>query len=135
MPEPKLGKLIAIHPTSPQFLQRAAIVAVLSFLFFLGTFILYLVTQSFLFFLLSTAFLIVEVFTLIGWWMQKRSAIHIYANGIMYRKRVLKWDEIAGVETTAENKLKIIPTAGDSLLIPSSIHGLDRVQAFIKSRI
>ena len=37
MPEnpQKLGKLISIHGTSPAFLQRAAIVAMLSFFFFL----------------------------------------------------------------------------------------------------
>ena len=40
MPEHKLGKLIAVHSTSPAFLQRAAIVAALSFLFFLLALIL-----------------------------------------------------------------------------------------------
>ena len=137
MPEPRsnLGKLIAIHSTSPQFLQRAAIVAVLSFIFFLGSFIFYLIWQSFLYFLLSTSFLIVQLFTIIGWWMQKRGAVHIYANGIAYRKRELKWGEITGVELTENRRLKIVPTAGNELLIPSSIQGLDRVEGFVAEHL
>ena len=79
----ELGKLIAVHSTSPAFLQRAAIVAALSFLFFLVALIFYLVWQSFLYFMLATGFLIVQLFTIIGWWMQKRNAVSIYTNGIV----------------------------------------------------
>ena len=132
MQEPKLGKLIAVHPTSPAFLQRAAIVAALAFLFFLVALVFYLVWQSFLYFVLATGFLIVQLFTMVGWWMQKRSAVSIYANGISYQKRSVAWEEISGVETPLDGGLKIGLTEGDSLTIPESIHDLDRIAAFVR---
>ncbi len=127
-----LGKLIAVHPTSPAFLQRAAIVAGLSFLFFLVALIFYLVWQSFLYFVLSTGFLIVQIFTMIGWWMQKRNAVGIYAKSLVYRKRSVKWPEIANVEKSSDGGLKIDLKKGDSLSIPASIHGLDRIESLIR---
>jgi len=132
VPEPKLGKLIAVHSTSPAFLQRAAIVAALSFLFFLVALIFYLVWQSFLYFVLATGFLIVQIFTMIGWWMQKRNAVSIYTNGLVYRKRSIPWEEITGVETPADGGLKIGLDHGGSLTIPASIHGLDRIATLIR---
>ena len=132
MPEPNLGKLIAVHSTSPAFLQRAAIVAALSFLFFLVALIFYLVWQNFLYFILATGFLIVQIFTMIGWWMQKRNAVSIYANGMVYRKDSILWDQIAGVARAADNGLKIELKKGATVLIPASIHSLDRIEGFIR---
>ena len=134
MPEPKLGKIIAVHSTSPAFLQRAAIVAALSFLFFLIALIFYLVWQSFLYFMLATGFLIVQLFTMIGWWMQKRNAVSIYANGILFRRRTIPWSEITGAEMK-DSSLMIALSSDESVDLPGSIQGLDRVQAFIRDRI
>ena len=135
MPEPKLGKLIAVHSTSPAFLQRAAIVAALSFLFFLVALIFYLVWQSFLYFVLATGFLIVQIFTMIGWWMQKRNAVSIYSNGLSYRKWRLAWTDIDAIERATDRKLVITPTSSDRFAIPSSIHGLDGVERHVRERI
>ena len=132
MPEPNLGRLIAIHPTSPAFLQRAATVTALAFLFFLAALIFYFVRKNFLYFLLATGFLIVQIFTMIGWWMQKHNAVSIYANGLGYRKREIFWADIADVETIADGRLRIELASGDRMVVPKSIHGLDRVEAFIR---
>lgn len=128
----KLGKLIAVHSISPAFLQRAAIVAGLSFLFFLLSVILYLVWQIFLYFVLATGFLVVQIFTMIGWWMQRRNAVNIYAKGLVHRKRSIAWPEISGVVTSPYGGLKIDLKEGDGVSIPASIHGLDRIEAFIR---
>lgn len=128
----ELGKLIAVHSTSPAFLQRAAIVAALSFLFFLVALIFYLVWQSFLYFVLATGFLIVQLFTMIGWWMQKRNAVSVYSKGLVYRKRSIKWEEIAGVQDPSEGGLKIDLKNDDALIFPASIHGLDQIARFIR---
>ncbi len=53
-------------PISPTQLQRAAFVAVLSFLFFLAMMFAYYIRQSALYFLLATAFLIVYIITMIS---------------------------------------------------------------------
>lgn len=131
----KLGKLIAVHPTSPALLQRAAIVAVLSFLFFVLNLIFYRVWQSFAYFILASGFLIVQIFTMIGWWMQRRNAVSIYANGLVYRKREIFWNEIVTVDTLTDGGLKIALTGQDDLMIPASVHGLDRIEAFIRQSL
>jgi hypothetical protein len=135
MPEPKLGKLIAVHSTSPAFLQRAAIVAALSFLFFLVALIFYLVWQSFLYFMLATGFLIVQLFTIIGWWMQKRNAVRIYSNGLVYRSRSIVWDEIAGAEIKDDSSLGIEISSDEVVSLPPSIQELDRLRNYIRERI
>lgn len=135
MPEPKLGKLIAVHSTSPAFLQRAAIVAALSFLFFLVALIFYLVWQSFLYFMLATGFLIVMLFTMIGWWMQKRNAVSIYSNGFVYRSRSIMWDEIAGAQIKDDSSLGIELSSDEVVSLPPSIQGLDRLRNYIRERI
>ena len=126
----KLGKLVAVHSTSPALLQRAAIVAALSFLFVLLCLVFYIVWQDFPFFVLASAFLIVQIFTMIGWWMQTRNAVNIYANGLVYRKRSIRWAEIAEVMPSGDSGLQIVPKAGDTFIIPASIQGLDRIRAF-----
>ena len=130
-----LGKLIAIHPTSPAFLQRAAIVAALSFLFFLATLIAFIVRQDFIYFLLATAFLIVQIFILIGWWLQRRNAVHIYANGLTYKKLELPWEEIDRTHRNDDGSLTIRIKDESIAKFPSSIHALDRLESFIREHI
>ena len=54
--------------------QRAAFIAVLSFLFFLAMMFAYFVRQSLLYFLLATAFLIVYFVTMISFVRLRRKA-------------------------------------------------------------
>ena len=58
--------------TSPAQLQRAAFIAVLSFLFFLAMMFTYYLRQSLLYFLLATAFLVVYVITMISLFRLRR---------------------------------------------------------------
>lgn len=51
---------------SPTNIQRAAFIAVLSFLFFLAMMLAYYLRGSVLYFLLATAFLIVYIITMIS---------------------------------------------------------------------
>lgn len=135
MPDHKnLGKLVAIHGTSPVFLQRAAIVAAVSFLFFFAMLIAFYLRQHFGYFLLSTAFLIVFVFTLIGWWLQKRNAVEIFANGLRYNKRELRWQEITAIENS-DRELVLIQTDGEKLVISGTIYALDEIEHYIRRQM
>ncbi|MGB7207031.1 MAG: hypothetical protein WBD27_00085 [Pyrinomonadaceae bacterium] len=133
MPKPKqnLGKLISTHGTSPAYLQRAAIIAVLSFVFFLAMLVAFYVRQHIGYFALSTAFLIVYVLTLISWVIQKRSLVSIYENGLGYKKFSGLWDEIEAeiiVEESAGRKhIKLRKSKRENVIIPSSIQGFDRI--------
>ena len=135
MPDHKnLGRLVAIHGTSPVFLQRAAIVAAVSFLFFFAMLIAFYLRQHFGYFLLSTAFLIVFVFTLIGWWLQKRNAVEIFANGLRYNKRELRWQEIKAIESP-DRELVLIQPDGEKLVISGTIYALDEIEHYIRRQM
>ena len=92
-----LGRLVSSHSTSPAYLQRAAIVAVVSFIFFLAMLAAFYVRQQFGYFVLSSGFLVVYVFTLIGWVMQKRNIVSVHEGGLKYRKFRTEWSEVQSV--------------------------------------
>ena len=105
MPEAseKLGKLRAVYGTSPALLQRAAIIAIVAFIFFLAMLIAFSIRQNFGYFVLATAFLIVQLFTLSGWLMQRKNELKIFENGFTYRKKTCFWKEITAIEEKNKN--------------------------------
>jgi hypothetical protein len=128
-----LGRLVSVHSTAPVFLQRAAIVAMVSFTFFLAMLLGFYVRHHFGYFLLATAFLV------LGWWMQKRNILKIYENGISYKKFTIRWDEVAGFHEEAGEKSSVSMTLTDqnkrSVTIPSTIDRVEQASALIRSRI
>jgi hypothetical protein len=130
-----LGKLLAIHPASPAAMQRAAVIGVLAFVFFFAMLLAFYVRQAIGYFVLSTAFLVVHLFTLAGIWMRKRSSLSIYENGIAYRGCSAMWSQIDRIEVLADGGLWIDRSSGDPIVIEPSIHRLAEVAAFAKDRI
>ena len=130
-----LGSLISTHGTSSVFLQRAAIVAALSFFFFLTTLLFFYLQQSIGLFILSTAFLIVYIFTMIGWVMQKRNLVTIYENGIARRKFVATWNEIKSVKADADSGITIVKFDGESLTIGKTTAGIARIATLIRAHL
>ena len=130
----KLGKLVAVHSTSPAFLQRAAIVAALSFLFFLVALIFYLVRQSYLYYVLATGFLIVQIFNMIGWWLQRRSSVRLYENGLTHRKDTVFWADITRVRLEPNSGLKVELADARQIAMPAVTDGLSRIAAYIDSK-
>lgn len=128
-----LGKLNASYGVAPAFLQRAAIVAVLSFMFFLAMLFAFYLRQHFGYFLLSTAFLIVHVFTMIGWWMQRRNVVKLHARGINYKSWSAEWSEITGIERTRSG-LVLTNRANASTTIGNSINGLEGIEAIVRAK-
>ena len=108
--------------------------AVLSFVFFLGSFIFYLIWQSFLFFLLSTSFLIVQLFTIVGWWMQRRSGVSIYENGLQYRKNIIFWTDIAHIRLERHGDLSLGLVDESEVKIPAATESLNRIASYIDAR-
>ncbi|MGB2750560.1 MAG: hypothetical protein WBC19_00740 [Pyrinomonadaceae bacterium] len=126
-----LGKLIAVHGLSPAHIQRAVFITVLSFLFFMGTMVLYYVRQEMLYFLLSSAFLVVYIITLFSWIAQRKTVLEIFEKGIAYRKSSAKWEEIGEIRADGTIVLK----NDKQIAVSSAIYELDRAISFIKSRI
>lgn len=137
MSEQKLGKLVSVHTIAPAFLQRAVIVAVFSFLFFLVTLVMFSMWRNFLYFFLSTAFLIVYLATMFGWLMLRKNILKIYENGLTYRKFAARWNEIEAVETALKNgriSCEIRKAKGEKTVLSDSLYELDQAVKTIEAK-
>jgi hypothetical protein len=138
MSEIQLGKLESVHPTSPVYLQRAAILAILSFVFFLAMITAFTVWQNFMYFWMATAFLVIELFTLFGWFTQRKTEFRIYENGFRYKKQEWLWSEIESISVTgASPKLKaeILNDSGEEIVLTEMIARIDLIIKRIQSEI
>jgi hypothetical protein len=130
-----LGKLIAVHTSSPLHQQRAAVVAALSFVFFMAMMLVFYARGELGYFLLSTAFLIVFVFTMIGWWMQRRNIVEVFDRGIVHRKHIARWEDITSVEANADGSILIAHGDRNKVRIPGTIDAIGSLETYIRSRI
>jgi hypothetical protein len=130
-----LGKLVSVHGTAPQYLQRAAVVALLSFAFFLAMLVAFYLRQQLGYFVLSSAFLVVYIFTMVGIWMQKRNTVSIHVNGIAFKNLAAAWDEFAAIESDPASGLKIVRIGGNAVHIPRTISDIDAIEQTVRSRI
>lgn len=121
-----LGESVSRHSIAPAHVQRAAIVAIASFLFFLATLVAFYIRQQIGYFLLSSGFLAVYLFTLVGWLMQKRNIVTVYENGLTYRKFRTAWNEINSV-TANKDGLVISKSKRDQTVIPRSVTGYQQI--------
>ena len=134
---------MSIHGISPAFLQRAVIVTILSFLFFLATMIGVYASQKFAYFLLSTAFLIVNIFTMFGLLMARKNVLKVYENGFAYKNFKARWDEIEKIEVKiihrpfSDGKIgyKVIKTSDEEIVLNETIHEINKVIEKIDSKL
>jgi hypothetical protein len=138
-----LGKLESAHGISPLFLQRAAIVAVVSFIFFIAMSVAFSIRQNLGYFLLATAFLLVQLLTLFGWLVQRRAEFRIYENGFTYKKQTCYWDEIESMNGKMESRLvggakinfQIKKTTGENIVLTEAVYGVDKILERISAEI
>ena len=135
MERSSLGKLIAVHAVSPVHQQRAAVVAGVSLFFFLAMMLLVYFRGHFGYFLLSTAFLVVSIFTAIGWWMQQRNVAEVFDRGLAFRKFIAAWDQISEVERSPDGALRLKKNDKAAVTIPKTLDALDRLEVHIRDRI
>ena len=131
----ELGRLISTHGISSVYLQRAAIVAVISFLFFLIGLLFFYIQQSIMYFILSTAFLIVYIFTMISWVLQKKNVVTLYENGITYRKFGSTWDDIKSVTSSSNAGIALTRTDGESVTIGRTVSDVDMIAVAIRKHL
>jgi hypothetical protein len=136
----KLGNFERVYGTSPVYLQRAAIIAVVSFVFFLSMMIAFSIRQNIGYFLLASAFLIIQLFTLFGWITQRKNELKFYENGFVYRKNTCFWHEIKSVNSKTESGMmsgkkinfEIIKTNGEKIVLTEAIYRVEEVIEQIK---
>lgn len=138
MSELQLGKLESVYPTSPVYLQRAAVLAVLSFIFFLAMLVIFSYLKNILYFLLATAFMIVHLFTLFGWFTQRKNVVKIYENGFSFKKKTWFWNDLEAVSVRqSQNKIRgeVKNKAGEKIVLTEAVSGIDLVLKRINAEI
>ncbi len=125
-----LGKLAAVYAMAPAYIQRAVFVVVLSFLFFLAMMVVYYIRQNIMYFLLATAFLIVYLVTLFSWFVQRRSVVQVYENGISFKKQTAVWDEIVDLDDKGVISLK----DNHKITLPIVLNDFDGAISLIRSK-
>lgn len=134
----EFGKLESTHGIAPAFLQRAVIVAVLSFLFFMAMMLGFYLRQNIGYFLLASAFLLVYVLTMFGWLMMRKYNVKIYENGITYKKFEAVWSEIENVEMKiagSKINLKICKKGGETINLSEAIDGIQHIIKRVNERV
>lgn len=132
---PNLGKIISVHGIAPAFLQRAVVVAVLSFIFFLAMLSAFYAWQKIGYFLLSTAFLIVYIVTMFSWVMIRKSVLKIYENGISYKNFKARWEEIEKLDVKMLSRViggekiscEVIKTNGEKVILSEAIQDIQDI--------
>lgn len=132
--ETSLGRMVSTHRISGAAVQKVAVVAALSFTFFLGTLVAFYASGRTVFFLLSGGFLAIYVFTMIGWFTLKKTELRLLDGGLTYRKASVSWDVIEALERIPGRGLRINVVDGPAILVAESISDLDEIEAFIRSR-
>ncbi len=87
--------------------------------------------KNIIYFILSSAFLIVYLIMMFAWLMQKRSAVELYENGIIVKKRRLLWNEVTAINDDGEMTL----ATDDKLTISTSLYERDLLIRHIKANI
>jgi hypothetical protein len=122
-----------VHRTAPSFVQRAAVVALLAFAFFLAMLIAFLVRQQVGYLILAAAFLVLNLFTLIGFIVQRQNTVTLFENGLRYKKTEATWAEVVSIDDD-EAGISIVKTDGSVIKVPRSIDDLGRLNALIREK-
>lgn len=139
----KLGKLESVYGISPVKLQRALIVIILSFIFFFVMLIAFSLRLQVGYFLLATAFLIVNLFTLFGFMSQRKKVVLLYENGLVLGKQICFYDEIKEIHLKQTSKMlggekdkcEITKTDGEKIIFPEAIHNIHEVMEKIDEKL
>jgi hypothetical protein len=125
--------LVARHQTAPAIIQRAALIALLAFVFFLVMLVAFLLRQHIGYLILASAFFVLNIFTLIGFILQRQNVVSVFDNGFRYRKASAKWPEIVSIDD-ADDGLLVVKGDGSVIKIPRSIDNLGRFNSHIRMK-
>lgn len=123
--------MVSIHGVQPALVQRAAIVAVLAFVFFLAMLVAFSYRQNLGYFVLASAFLVVEIFTLMGLFAQRRNVLQIFEKGLCYKKQCRGWGEIDSLMPDKPG-LKLMLKEGGEIMVPNTLHEFNRAAQLIE---
>ncbi len=139
----QLGRLERVHGISPAYLQRALILIILSFIFFMAMLAAFSIRQQLGYFILATAFLLVKLLMLWGWMMQRKKAVILYENGLVLGKQVCFYDDIENIHLKQtsrmiggeKNECEIVKTSGEKIILPEAIHDVHGIIEKVEEKL
>lgn len=131
-PTKNLGRPVSVHGVSPAYMQRAAIIAVLSFIFFLVMLVIFSFRRQMGYFILASAFLAVEIFTLLGLYSSRKNVLKTFERGFQYKKEQVLWNEIESVNDGPDGAgLEVIRKDADKIVLPGALYDLEIARTII----
>ena len=130
-----LGKLIGTYATAPAFIQRAAVIAIVSFLFFLAMLLAFSAREQILYLVLAAAFLVVNIFTLIGFYMQKRNTVKVFEKGIEYGKHRVEWADLVAADIDSSGRLNLRTKKPATIVIPKTVDDIGKLDEYVRHQI
>lgn len=126
-----LGGLVGRHRIAARTLQRAAIVAAVSLIFFFAMLAAFLVRGHIGYFALAAAFLTVYILALVGLMVRRRKVVSIFENGIRHGKFMATWDEIVSVNADKDG-LTLVKAGNEKDHVPRSVVGFETILAAVR---
>ncbi len=135
----QLGKLEAIYGVSPIYLQRALIIIVLSFIFFMAMLIAFSLRMQIGYFILATVFLVVKLVMLFGWVMNRKKEVKLYEKGLMIGKQTLTYDQIQKIElkqiSAQKQEGEILKTDGQKIILSETISNIADIVKRVEKKL
>lgn len=129
------GKFLGRFVVSPVFLQRAVIIALLSFFFLLAMITAFSFRGHFGYLILAAAFLVINLFTLTGIRLRRSEAVQIFEGGIEFKGRFIQWHDIVKIDFSQPGSPVLALRSGEKILLPESIDRREELAGYLKSRI
>ena len=131
----ELGRPINSYLTAPAFIQRAAVIAIVSFLFFLAMLVAFSARGQMIYLVLAAAFFVVNIFTLTGFVMQRRNEVKVFENGLAYHGRQVEWGDLVSTEIDPSGQLNLQTRQRSTIVIPKTIANIGKLDEYIRHQI
>ena len=131
----ELGRVVNTYLTAPAFIQRAAIIAIVSFLFFLVMLLAFGARGQMIYLVLAAAFFVVNIFTLIGFVMQRKNEVKVFEKGLAYRGNQVEWGDLVSAELDPSGQLNLQTRQQSKIVIPKTIANIGKLDEYIRHQI
>ena len=95
--------------------------------------IIFIARQQIGYLILAAAFFVLNIFTLIGFLVQRQNKVQIFEEGFTYKKSFASWNDMVSIDDD-ENGISIVKADGSVIKIPRSIADLGRLNAHFRER-
>jgi hypothetical protein len=93
----------------------------------------FLLRQQVGYLILAAAFFVLNIFTLIGFLVQRHNAVRVFESGFRYKKSSASWTDMVSIDGD-ENGISVVKTDGSAIKIPRSIADLGRLNTHFRER-